>query len=399
MNPAQQKARLQELAAEARSVVDSKTIDMRTKKFRMSKIEGEFTSITDAMSLTSQANGLCGAGDSASFTLGLGTGTAGGAFYGTKSLHAAPSITPTQEQMRELHEAIVSRKSMQIEVKTATDVSGLLPPSVMPGIVERRHEPQRVLDFIPSAPVSSPSWEYFRHSATTGTMTTVAPGAAKPELSFTVDTVTGVVRKIAAHTAVEDETLQDFSGFASYVSSELTRIYIDAENAQILAGDGIGTNILGVLSQSGILTRDLATDFAADGTNTALDTLERAITDLRVGTAFAEADLVVLHPTTWSIIRRTKNSLGNYVLGDPSVSDARTLWGVPVITTTSIAAATGLVAQMSLAGEARIRQGVTIDTTPYNSDDWTHNLTRFRIEARVGLGVVRPAAICKVTTL
>jgi hypothetical protein len=54
---------------------------------------------------------------------------------------------------------------------------------------------------------------------------------------------------------------------------------------------------------------------------------------------------------------------------------------------------------MSLAGEARIRQGVTIDTTPYNSDDWTHNLTRFRIEARVGLGVVRPAAICKVTTL
>lgn len=73
--------------------------------------------------------------------------------------------------------------------------------------------------------------------------------------------------------------------------------------------------------------------------------------------------------------------------------------GIPIITTTSIAVGTGMIARLALAAEARIRQGITLEATPYNADDWTHNLTRFRIEARVGLGVVRPAAICKVVDL
>jgi HK97 family phage major capsid protein len=192
----------------------------------------------------------------------------------------------------------------------------------------------------------------------------------------------------------------DFTGFTAYVTQELERIYVDTENAQLLTGDGTGTNLHGLLLQSGILTRDYTTDHTADATVTGLDVIVNAVADLRTGAAFATADLIVLHPTTWTKLRRTKDSQGRYIVNpDPAGALASSLWGIPVVQTTSIAVGTGLVAQMSLAGDARIRQGVVIDSSPYSGTDWTNNLTRFRVEGRLGLGVPRPAAICKVTNL
>lgn len=396
------KAEVRDVANKMLSIAHDDAIPTHEKAAKLKgyqpQLEHAQAELVDVEHVEKQLNILRGAGVSGDQG---GSGATSALPYSSKSLHAAPSIMPSENQLRSLHDAIRSRKSYRVDVdtKTTTDVSSMLPPTRIPGVVTRQHEPQRVLDFIPSAPIGSPTWEYFRHASTTGAPTTVAPGGLKPEISFAVDTVTGTVRKIAAQTAVEDETLADFEGFAGYVSAEMTRQYIDVENGQLLTGDGTGTNILGLLNETGILNRDYTADHTADASGTGLDTLERAITDLRVGSAFATADLVVMHPTTWSALRRTKNSQGNYLLGDPSEMGPANLWSIPVITTTSIPVGTALVAQMSLAGEARIRQGVTIESTPYNADDWTHNLTRFRIEARIGLAVVRPAAISKVVNL
>ena len=150
-----------------------------------------------------------------------------------------------------------------------------MPPVLVPGIVGRSHEPTRIADLLPSAQMLAPSIEYLRHVATTGAATTVAPGGLKPEVIFVTDTITLKASKIAAVTGVYDESLQDFAGFAQFISSELTRVYTDAENLQLLLGDGTGTNQTGLLTTSGVIVR-------AKGTDTALDALEQASQDLRV---------------------------------------------------------------------------------------------------------------------
>jgi hypothetical protein len=60
---------------------------------------------------------------------------------------------------------------------------------------------------------------------------------------------------------------------------------------------------LALLSTSGILTH-------AVGTDTPLDAIEISVAALRAGASLAEADLLVLHPNTWSALRRTKDSQG-----------------------------------------------------------------------------------------
>jgi HK97 family phage major capsid protein len=77
---------------------------------------------------------------------------------------------------------------------------------------------------------------------------------------------------------------------------------------------------------------------------TSLDAIEMSIAVLRVGAALATANLLVLHPTTWSAIRRSKDGQDRYLAtADPTTDEANSVWGVPVLTTTVIAEGTGVL--------------------------------------------------------
>jgi HK97 family phage major capsid protein len=105
-------------------------------------------------------------------------------------------------------------------------------------------------------------------------------------------------------------------------------------------------------------------------------------------------------PTDWSKLRRSKDSQNRYLVSpDPTRAEASSLWGIDVVQTTTCPAGTALVAAAQLGAQAYIRQGVTIESTPFNGTDWTNNVTRFRAEERLVLATPRPSALCKVTGL
>ncbi len=307
----------------------------------------------------------------------------------------APAIMPDPEQTEALFNAVRTKQSLRVEVQTKTtnSIGGVAPAVLLPGLLERTHEPQRIMDALPATAMSAPSVAYLRHNSTTGSPATVAPGGLKPELSFLVDSVTIRAAKIAAHVAVNDEDMADYHDFEQYVGVELMRAIIDTENGQLLNGAGVGTDLSGMLNTTGALTRAL-------GTDTPLDAVEQSINDLRVGSAFAVADLLVMHPTTRSKLRRQKDGYGRYLINpDPTVDEADALFGIPLVVTTTCPIGTVLVADAGKAAMVYVRQGLSIETTPYNTDDFTHNLTRFRCEERLALATPRPAAMCIVTGL
>ena len=307
----------------------------------------------------------------------------------------APAIMPDPEQTEALFNAVRTKQSLRVEVQTKTtnSIGGVAPAVLLPGLLERTHEPQRIMDALPATAMSAPSVAYLRHNSTTGSPATVAPGGFKPELSFLVDSVTIRAAKIAAHVAVNDEDMADYHDFESYVGVELMRAIIDTENGQLLNGAGVGTDLSGMLNTTGALTRAL-------GTDTPLDAVEQSINDLRVGSAFAVADLMIMHPTTRSKLRRQKDTQGRYMVNpDPTVDEADSLFGIPLVVTTTCPIGTVLVADARKAAMVYVRQGLSIETTPYNTDDFTHNLTRFRCEERLALATPRPAALSIVTGL
>ncbi|UMB71763.1 phage major capsid protein [Mycobacterium paraterrae] len=299
----------------------------------------------------------------------------------------------SENSVKSIYDALQKRQS--VSVKAFSTVESLIPPQLAPGILEKLHE-NRLLDYLPVQSITAPSYEIIVHNSTTGAPAPVAEGALKPEvvLNTTEQTLTAI--KLAAHVGISYESIADYPTFYGYAQQEVIRQIGDVENSELLTGSGTGGHMTGFLSTSGILTHDASAD---TGTNvTALDSIEMAITQLRTGSAFAEANLIVLHPNSFSALRRLKNTLGNFLIGDPTDQGARELFGVRVLVTTSIAAGTGLILDTTKFGRVLLREGITTHAGQTN-DDFTRNIARIVMEERLVLAVERPSAVLAISNL
>jgi HK97 family phage major capsid protein len=254
-----------------------------------------------------------------------------------------------------------------------------------------------LLDHLPVQPIEAPSLEYVVHNSTTGAPAIVAEGAAKPELVFNTESLIATPQKIAAHTSTSWEMISDWNRFVSYVQAELTRQVVSKENSELISGAGTTGHLHGFLSTSGILTHDASAD---TGTNeTGLDSIEKSITALRTGAALAEANLLVLHPATFSALRRIKSTQGVFLAApDPTRDEASSLWGVPVLPTTQITAGQGLMLDTNKFGFVVVREAINLRTGT-NNDDFTRNLVRWVSEERLELCIERPAAVLSISNL
>lgn len=392
LTPETLKKQIRDLAQKGMDIAENKSMNRQAQMTSLDKIDGQLKTLRDELTASEYVTAKNRAWGTDTW------GNSGGGDYPTlgsqPTIGAAPSIQLAADEVDKLFQAAKSLSTYKLTLKGANaNIGDSMPPVLVPGIVGRSHEPTRIAAQLPSAQMPAPSIEYLRHISTTGAAATVAPGGLKPEVIFLTDTIILKASKIAAVSGVFDESLQDFAGFASFISSELNRVYTDAENLQLLLGDGTGTNQTGLLNTTGVIIRP-------KGTDTALDALEQASQDLRNGPAYTEPTLYIMHPTDFGGIRRAKDSQGRYLVNpDPTVAATSALWGVQVVQTTQITQGTALALNTVDACQVWYRQGVTVDTSNSNNDDYQRNITRFRIEARLGLAVVKPSAIVKVQGL
>jgi HK97 family phage major capsid protein len=315
-----------------------------------------------------------------------------GATVDAKAMKTGRGVSPlmfSEASLKSLHAAAASRQS--VAVKAFATVDGLLPPQLSPSVLGPIHE-NRLLDHLPATPITAPSFEFIKHSSNTGAPAVTAEGAVKPDVVLNTTSVIVSAVKLAATFGISHETLQDWSDFQSYAQTEMLRQITDLENAQLLNGSGSGGNMLGLNLTSGALTHTIASE-------TALDAVEMAIAQLRVGSSLAEANLLVLHPSTWSALRRSKDTQGRYLVNpDPTAADGQRLWNVPVLVTTTQAAGAGLLLDTTKFGQVLVREGITVKTG-LNNDDFARNITRFVIETRLALAVERPTSVLTIAGL
>lgn len=307
----------------------------------------------------------------------------------------APALAISDAAMRALFDAGQHRTSYatkaydtDVQAKAYTTVVPNLPPQLATEVLGPQHE-GRLLDRLPVMTIQTPSIEFLQHSSTTGAPAITAEGAAKPELVFNVTTLSCTPAKIAAHVGISWESYTDYPGWTGYVTGELFRQIISVENQLLLSGS---SGIVGLTQVSGVLTHNASSEQP-------LDSIEFAIAQLRTGAALATCDLIVLNPSTFSAIRRTKDSYGRYLaVPNPAQTAASTLWGVDVLLTTQLAAGTGILLDTAKFGFAAVREGLNLRTGS-DGNDFTHNIQRLVAEERVGLAVERPSAVLVMSNL
>lgn len=305
----------------------------------------------------------------------------------------APALTFTAGDVAELHRAALDRHAKSVDVKTTSanlgGAVGDYRETPFPWLRDR----VRILDLIPTEMTDAPSVWFTTATAAASAADSVAEGADKPLSAPTWARTEAPVRKLAHYAKVTDEALADLPNFTNFIGTEMLAGLIDAENEQLLNGAGVAPDLTGLLVASGIQTR-------AKGADTALDALFKATNDLRTGTAFTEADVIVLHPDDWGDVATAKNAGGDYLAGTPTAAGPATLWGVPVVVTTRIAAGTGMVANLKEAARVYVREAPRLEVNPLGGEaEFKANLTLIRAESRMALAVARPKAIVKVTGL
>lgn len=238
---------------------------------------------------------------------------------------------------------------------------------------------------------------YMKETSFTNAATTVAEEGEKPEATFALQDEFAPVKKIAVIGRVTDEVWNDFPMVRDYINGRLRFMVQQREEAQLLSGAGTGSEIEGLLTVSGTQSQALGGDTRADA-------VYKAITKVR-SVGFFEPDAAVFHPDDWQQMRLEKDTANQYYGGGPfsgaygngPYSNADRYWGLPVVVTTAITSGTGLVGAFKLGAQIWDREGITVDATNSDQDDFTFNRMAIRVEERLALAIYRPLAFCKVT--
>ena len=285
----------------------------------------------------------------------------------------------------------VSAKAARFGMKTLLTTTGYpLESTRLPGVMIQPGEQQpTIADLLASGRTSQSSIVYMEETTTTNAAAEVAEGGTKPESALAFTEKSSAVRKIATVLPVTDELLADAPAMEDYVNSRLGQFIGYREDGQLLNGDGIAPNLLGILNTPGIQTQ-------AKGADPTPDAFYKAMVKVMTG-AFLPVDAAVANPLDWQDVRLLRTTDGIYIWGSPADVGPNRIWGVNVTLTTTIAAGTGLVGAFRAGAQVFRRSDIAFAVSDSHSDFFIKNQVMIRAEERLALVVFRPAAFCTVT--
>jgi len=272
-------------------------------------------------------------------------------------------------------------------------------PTLLPGIVDLRFRPLTISDLFPGGTTSTPLIRYLVETAVTNAAAATAEGGLKPESALTFTKVDEVLHKIATFLPVSDEMLEDWAQVQSYIDARLILFVKQAEEVELLNGDGTGAHLVGLMNRAGLATpvvKGVAPSAAGDNS---MDAVYRQITQIRT-TAFLEPDAIAIDPLAWENILLAKNTQGAYYANGPFASaETPALWGKKVAVSFGTAANSAVVGAFAQGGQIFRKGGLTVEASNSHADYFQRNQTAIRAEERLALAVYRPGAFGAVTGL
>ncbi len=212
-------------------------------------------------------------------------------------------------------------------------------------------------------------------------------GNLKAESTITFTTVSQSVVTIAHWLAASRQVMDDSPTLAAFIQQKLLYGLRYKEEVEILAGDGTGNHLTGLLT----IAAQFDPALLPTGATTEIDTLRVALEQVELSDE-TPAGFFVLNPTDTAKIDLIKTTFGTYVVGDPGAPAAtQTLWGKPVISTTAILPGTFL-AGSSESAELIDRMDAVVEISFEDRDNFIRNAVTILCEERTTLCTYRPNA-------
>lgn len=278
------------------------------------------------------------------------------------------------------------------EIKnTLTGSDANVAPDRKPGIVSGPFLPLTLEAFLPSMPTSSNAVEFTKENVFTNNAAETAEGVAKPESALTWTLVNMPVSTIPHYVKISRQLAADNASLAAYVDTRMRYGVNQRVEAQLVAGDGAAPNISGILDGGNFTAHGIAD--AALGTSLKKLVLIRKIMAASWAAGFP-ADGILLNPADWAAIEiDLMTTAAGQTLYSVSEGGQARLFGVPVIQSTGMTADNVAVGAFAQAYMIYNREGVVVELSDSDSDNFTKNLITIRAERRLALATERPAAV------
>lgn len=294
------------------------------------------------------------------------------------------------EALKTFSASVEGGKRVSIPVNAALISSGVaegvVEPQRLPGIDTAPKQRLFIRDLIAPGRTSSPAIFWVQQTGFTNKAAVVAENTTKPYSDIAFATKITPVTTIAHMFKASKQILDDFAQLQSTVDAEMRYGLKYVEEQEILFGDGTGVHLHGIVPQASAFSAEFRVE------------QQNGIDDLRL--AMLQAQLArfpasghVLHFIDWAKIELTKDTLGRYILANPSGLTGPTLWGLPVVATEA-AAFKGKFLTGAFNAGAQIfdREDANVVISTENADDFEKNMISIRCEEHLALAVKRPEA-------
>jgi len=281
---------------------------------------------------------------------------------------------------------------LRVEIKnTLTGSDTTVAPQRNAGIVGGAVLPFAMEALLPSTTTTSNAIEFTKEASFTNSAAEAAEGAAKAESALTWSLVNMPVSTVAHWIKISKQLAADAPALAAYVNTRMRYGVNQKVDTQLVVGDGTAPNISGTYDTGNYTAHGIAD--AALGTTFKKFVLIRKIMASLYSAGYP-ADAIVLNPADWAAMEiELMTTAAGQTLYSVAEGGQPRLFGVPVIQAIGMAADTLQVGRFSEAYMVYNREGVVVEMSDSDSDNFTKNLITLRAERRLALATEKPAAV------
>lgn len=239
----------------------------------------------------------------------------------------------------------------------------------VPGVTEIVRVQPTVWDYLTKGRTSSATLVWVNKYTPEGAADFIAPGAAKPGVSFKLQSEVSVAKKVAVSNKCATELLDDIDGMTTFIQQELQYQLRSHLNSAVMSGTASSTDINGL--------QTLSTTFTATGIETTdpnnWDAITACVAQLRSGNLTGPVTVFV-NPIDYANMKMTKALSQGQLFIPANV-------GATIVEDNNVAVGYCLVAildcyKIDILQDMQIMQG-------WEDDDFTKNLVTFICESRI----------------
>lgn len=228
--------------------------------------------------------------------------------------------------------------------------------------------------------------EYPRQTTRDNQAATVAELALKPESNLAWELKQAKVATIAHWVGASRQALDDAGQLRTLIDGELRYGLALKEESQLLLGDGVGTNILGLVPQA-VAYNAIGQPVGASK----FDVLLRAVAQAEA--ADLPATGVVVNSADWLRLQGLKDADGRYLGSGPMGVIMPTAWGLDVVPSNSMPPGKFLAGNFANSATIYDRMSPVVLISTEDRDNFIRNAVTILCEERIALAVRRPEAL------